>query len=131
MLNIVFAQANAASTGAAEAAMGRSWLGIGCCRACMDRRVVRVWSTHLLQHLNADGALGDVPDDASLAVVPLVGHALRAEHGATQAVRSGPPPTAPHAFRPVYTADAAVHHAIPSNADAAFLVPKIGSRTVC
>ncbi len=32
--------------------------------------------THLLVHFNADGALGDVPDLTSAAMVELVGHAL-------------------------------------------------------
>jgi hypothetical protein len=33
--------------------------------------------THRLLDLHSDGALGDVPHDAGLSVVPLVGHALR------------------------------------------------------
>ena len=32
--------------------------------------------THLLVDLHTDGALGDVPHDAGLALVPFVGHAL-------------------------------------------------------
>ena len=33
-------------------------------------------SSHTLVDLNTDGALGDVPDTASLSVVVLVGHTL-------------------------------------------------------
>eukprot|EP00955_Chlamydomonas_euryale_P110759 366020-Chlamydomonas_euryale.AAC.9 len=44
--------------------------------AC-DGGLAHLVFTHLLQDLHADGTLGNIPDDAGLAVVPLVGHALR------------------------------------------------------
>eukprot|EP00967_Tisochrysis_lutea_P145974 scaffold274784_cov17-Tisochrysis_lutea.AAC.1 len=50
--------------------------------------------THPLVDLHAQGALGDVPHHTGLALVPLVGHALRGESGCSEDV--GP---APHALK--------------------------------
>ena len=44
-----------------------------------DRSSNLLPSTHALVDLNTNGPLGHVPNKASLAVVPLVGHALSSQ----------------------------------------------------